>query len=159
MNDWLDTPDGDLWGNNSTNLSSLGVKTVFDPCPKGYRVCDRFTLLNVVRSYATDWARTSGTGYFFNTCNYPTGASDQWSRSGYYNSTTNTSSGKTGIAGAAASGTGTPAFWWTNLCQGDSDAKPSVYVAANQDNLAFNDNWQPKSYAGSVRCEVDTDNR
>lgn len=159
MSDWLDTPDASLWGNNSSTADNIGVKSVFDPCPKGYRVCDRFTLLNVVRNFATDWARTSGTGYFFNTCNYPTGASDQWSRSGYYNSTTNTSFSKTGIAGAAAGGSGTNGFWWTNLCQGNDDEKPSAYVAANQDKLAFNDNWQVKSFAASVRCQVDTDNR
>lgn len=158
--DWLDTPCADLWGNNSATTSNAGTKSVFDPCPKGYRICDRNTLLNIVRTFATDWARTSGTGYFFNTCNYPSGSSDCWSRSGCYNGTTNTSSGKTAIGGFSPNLSGSNnGFWWTNLCQGNTDEKPSAYVAVNQDNLAFNDNFQYKSWAASVRCEVDTDNR
>lgn len=160
LTDWLDTPCADLWGNNSATTSNAGTKSVFDPCPKGYRICDRNTLLNIVRTYATDWARTSGTGYFFNTCNYPSGSSDCWSRSGCYNGTTNTSSGKTAIGGFSPNLSGSNnGFWWTNLCQGNTDEKPSAYVAVNQDNLAFNDNFQYKSWAASVRCEVDTDNR
>lgn len=161
LNDWLSKPDADLWGNNdSSTLNATGTKTIFDPCPKGYRICDRNTLSNLVRSYATNWTKTSGTGYFFHTCNYPTGGSDCWSRNGCYNGTTNTSNGKTGIGGFAAAATGDKSgWWWTNMCQGDTDEKPSAYVATNNAAPVFNDNWQYKSWATSVRCQVDEDNR
>ncbi|MBR0299089.1 MAG: hypothetical protein IJQ93_02085 [Bacteroidales bacterium] len=161
LNDWLSEPDADLWGNNdSSTLNATGTKTIFDPCPKGYRICDRNTLSNLVRSFATDWTKISGTGYFFHTCNYPTGGSDCWSRNGCYNGTTNTSSSKTGIGGFAAAATGDKSgWWWTNMCQGDSDEKPSAYVAADNAAPTFNDNWQYKSWAASVRCQVDEYNR
>ena len=160
LNDWLSKPDADLWGNNSSTLNNTGTKTIFDPCPKGYRICDRNTLSNLVRSFATNWTKTSGTGYFFHTCNYPTGGSDCWSRNGCYNGTTNTSNGKTGIGGFAAAATGDKSgWWWTNMCQGDTDEKPSAYVAASNAAPVFNDNWQYKSWATSVRCQVDEYNR
>ena len=157
ITDWLNASRGDLWGNNSTDLSTLGTKTVFDPCPKGYRVCDRFTLLNIVRNYATDWDIVSGDGYAFHSVTYPEG-SDLWLRSGFWKATTGTSFEKTSVTGNAPGTGGTNGFWWTNLCQGDSDLYPSVYVAAGNKNLAFNDNWTAcnKAFAASVRCEVDT---
>ena len=157
LTDWLSTPRGDLWGNNTTDLSTIGVKTVFDPCPKGYRVCDRFTLLNVVRNYSSDWDIVSDSGYAFHTVNYASGASDLWLRAGFFNSTIGTSFGKASISGNNFGTSGTNGFWWTNLCQGDSDLYPSVYVAAGNKNLAFNDNWTGcnKAFAASVRCEAD----
>ena len=160
LKDWLSTPDASLWGNNSSTLNNTGTKSIYDPCPKGYRICDRNTLINIVRSYATNWAKVSGTGYFFHTCNYPAGGSDSWSRNGCYNGTTNTSSLKTAIGGFVAAASGDKSgWWWTNMCQGDSDEKPSAYVAANADAPTFNDNWQYKSWATSVRCQVDEENR
>lgn len=161
ITDWLSTPNADLWGNNSTSLASIGTKTVFDPCPKGYRVCDRYTLLNIVRNYASDWAIVSGDGYAFHNVNYKAGGSDRWLRSGFLKATTITSLGKTAIGGNAGGAGGTNGFWWTNLCEGPNDVCPSVYVAATNANLAFNDNWNAanRAYVASVRCELDVSNK
>lgn len=161
--DWLDSPDGSLWGNCSSDLSNLGVKSVFDPCPKGYRICDRMTLLNLVRNTVKDWEIQSGSGYAWHKGTY-VGGTDYWVRSGFFKSTTTTSLGKTAIAGVSGGVPGTlneQVFWWTNLCESDSDQYPSTYVGSKNANLAFNDNWSAvkKAFAGSVRCEVDADYR
>lgn len=163
LNDWLDTPNGSLWGNCNPTTSNLGVKTVFDPCPKGYRICDRQTLLNLVRNSVKDWELQSGSGYAWHKATY-LGGVDYWVRSGYFKSTTATSMGKTAIAGVSGGVPGNineQVFWWTNLCTSDSDQYPSVYVGSKNANLSFNDDWSSakKAVAASVRCEVDSDYR
>jgi len=162
LNDWLSTPDASLWGNNSTTANNTGVKSVFDPCPKGYRVCDRNTILNLVKSFNSGWTADSGEGYYFSKTTYSSGAEDYWLHSGYYTGTTQTQSGKTSINGFGA-GSGSTAgrgFWITNLCQGDEDAYPSFCAADSGATIGFNDGSnRGKAFAASVRCQVDEDNR
>jgi len=44
MPNWLNMPEGeeigDLWGNCTTDSTTVGRKTIYDPCPKGWRVAD-----------------------------------------------------------------------------------------------------------------------
>lgn len=40
---WLDESHDDLWGNPySTNIGDVGQKSIYDPCPPGYRVPHRY---------------------------------------------------------------------------------------------------------------------
>ena len=56
---WIDTPQDDLWGNPySDEIGDTGRKSIYDPCPPGYRVPHRyvgtpFTVdgLNAVKTY------------------------------------------------------------------------------------------------------------
>jgi hypothetical protein len=56
---WIDTPQDDLWGNPySDEIGDTGHKSIYDPCPPGYRVPHRyvgtpFTVdgLNAVKTY------------------------------------------------------------------------------------------------------------
>lgn len=66
---WMDAHNYDLWGNAdgnktdaATNARPYGVKTVYDPCPPGYKVptIDAFT------AFSTTWVVGSfSNGYFF----------------------------------------------------------------------------------------------
>ena len=44
MPNWLDMPEGqeigDLWGNCVKDSTAVGRKSIYDPCPKGWRVAD-----------------------------------------------------------------------------------------------------------------------
>lgn len=41
--DWIDTPQDDLWGNPySDEIGDTGHKSIYDPCPPGYRVPHRY---------------------------------------------------------------------------------------------------------------------
>lgn len=41
--DWIDTPQDDLWGNPySDEIGDTGRKSIYDPCPPGYRVPHRY---------------------------------------------------------------------------------------------------------------------
>ena len=51
--DWkTDEHSGDLWGGN--NETGVGHKTIYDPCPKGYRVPDP-AILDFVQKNSTRW--------------------------------------------------------------------------------------------------------
>ena len=42
-NNWLDETHDDLWGNPySTDVGDVGQKSIYDPCPPGYRVPHRY---------------------------------------------------------------------------------------------------------------------
>lgn len=83
--DWLSVPNPNLWGNasSSTALSDAGSKSIYDPCPPGWRVPDRkaFADANLRRA-------SSSTGYdllYFSTSSatafYPRGG--YWSISSF----------------------------------------------------------------------------
>lgn len=59
-NDWLSTSDGSLWGDNTS-------KTIYDPCPVGYRVPNRDKSNN---NYLFAAKLNTATGWSFNKDNY-----------------------------------------------------------------------------------------
>ena len=69
LNDWIKDGAGensDLWG--GTDAASEGVKSIYDPCPKGWRVADAKTYMNVcpkpVVGYSTaDYPQETVAGY------------------------------------------------------------------------------------------------
>lgn len=171
LNDWRKTPDGSLWGNLSASASNTGTKTVYDPCPKGYRVWDRFTTKDVAVGQAT-WnsiVTINSTDYYYHSTYTKTGAESYWNRSGFYTSTTTTidnAETPIGITARAANATANlntqgGGIWWTSLCTSNADTQPSILLATGATALAASDGWGTAyvSAAGSVRCEVDTFNR
>ena len=51
--DWKVVRDDNLWGNPSTSRTDqtkMGVKTIYDPCPAGYRVSAQDALTRVLKS-------------------------------------------------------------------------------------------------------------
>ena len=69
LNDWIKDSaeeNSDLWG--GTDIASEGVKSIYDPCPKGWRVADAKTYMNVcpmpVVAYSKDdYPQETMTGY------------------------------------------------------------------------------------------------
>ena len=67
-NDWLSVSVDQLWGYNPSTRK-VEKKTIYDPCPYGYRVADRelyalFSYAKETDSYYNDtWSEVDGKGY------------------------------------------------------------------------------------------------
>ena len=166
INDWLTETDNTLWGNTSTDdANTIGTKTIYDPCPKGYRVCDRYTF-SVLR-YNNTWTR-SGVGNnnvtapdTYGHCYYIANISETETAvfpfSGYFTEKTVVSTNNNVVM---AGGMGTNyGIWWSNF--GNNDY--CLYLSSqNADSPAVSElktAANPKARAVSVRCQVDEYNR
>ncbi len=51
---WLEETNANLWGcpNNSATSNNIGSKTIYDPCPRGYRVMNAFAMCGVTSKIA-----------------------------------------------------------------------------------------------------------
>ena len=162
ISDWLDTPDGALWGNLNSTTNNVGDKSIYDPCPKGYRVADRYTLSTL--RYGTTWETSSVAGYPHYTATVDDDTKIYFIKPGYYTQTTATSSGSFAVSsmGGAVTGLCIYGIWWSNLCQSDSGT-PSTMANNNETtaNPGVRDanSADVKTRAFSVRCQVDEDNR
>ena len=155
--DWLDNPDGNLWGGLSTSTTFNAAKTIYDPCPKGWRVPDRHGL-SYFRNNST-WAAVNTAGYMGYTSNgNPFITSGMW-----YDYLT--AEHRIASAGGNADGNSTYGGWWTNYCSAQAN-RPAVLVAASSSlgsNPSFvesgSNNNSRKARAYSVRCAPDDNNR
>ena len=126
--------------------NETGIKAVFDPCPKGYRVCDRAVyqyLVGVKKSFETN-------------ANYP-GFYDITSgslflRCLYFFARTKEAAGKLQMDGA----TGTT-ITWSNFSAGPNTNSASALVLKPSE-VAFSA-AQQKAVCAPVRCMVDELNR
>lgn len=165
ITDWLDTADGALWGNLSADQNNVGKKTIYDPCPKGWRVPDFYNLQS--RRYGESWSAVTTDGY------YGWGAA-----SGTFfpavgvilNKIGNLSASEARIASAGGNNTGKSAAggWWTNYVSQDAYYPASLGSLSTAASPAANPSWftsgtsgsQPsKAHALAVRCMPDNDER
>jgi len=177
LKDWNSSPDGDLWGNLSGSWSIGGDKTIYDPCPKGWKVPSGW-ILSKWKEYANkggvSWNSTAGQvgvatgGTFF-------------AASGVI---TNTIGGINTLAatvqGMSLAATGTNGSWWGNhnyqddgtpalmtLQNNNSTSNPAVIQSGQAKSVdgTFED-WYHSDYtygsrarAFAVRCIPDNENR
>ena len=128
---WQDgTHKYDLWGNTETSeTSTAGVKTIFDPCPQGWRVAPPAVLKEVYENATYDDVnayRYRGDAY----------------------SVTYFRNGETGARGSAKG------LYWANNAANDIHG---WHFEFNADNSSFSGTW--RSNACAVRCVKDADNR
>lgn len=170
MIDWLDHTDNNLWGNEKKagdDNNITGKKTIYDPCPKGYRVADRNSL-NSINYNCTSWSRSQDPGKSMYTAQIDVEGNYivDFLLPGYYTPKTALNSGVFAIAsmGGAISGVCTYGIWWSNLVSQqntDGNYYPSSLTNNSTTKVGFRDNYNgdKKGRGNSVRCEVDTDNR
>lgn len=144
-----------LWGGTTSDKteSRVGVKTVYDPCPKGWRVMD-----GAVAVYLD---KDSGNGV---TSTYDSTASviglnvTAGSTSSYW-AIMNRFDGKTNEAGNQFAQDGAGKYW-TNYLDGGGVTASYVYVLTVAKKANGTDkNTHPRSTVMPVRCQKDTDNR
>lgn len=176
IDDWIDVADKTLWGNGpdeETDYNTVGAKSIYDPCPKGYRVPDR-KILNALK-YNSTWTNVTEPGYhsFHGVNSGDATVTYDMILPGYYISKTATSSSKFALnsMGGAVSGLCCYGTWWSNHI-GKGQTYPGVFNTGNgfkgfsskttdcNPGMADNNSSSGKKANGySVRCQKDTDNR
>lgn len=159
----------DLWGGSDKN--SDGAKTIYDPCPKGWRVPDAKTFLNVfpqpVKGYSlSDYPQETTAGYqgvyvrnvLFVTNGVLKSSTD---KDGYVEQIAFTPKSNATAKDASR-------FWTNTYCGSENAGKCYVFKAdyqytkldatENPDRTIGVDN-SPAGTALPVRCQKDNDNR
>ncbi|MBQ7269327.1 MAG: hypothetical protein IJS62_05680 [Bacteroidales bacterium] len=173
ISDWLSTGNGGLWGNCSAEQLSMGKKTIYDPCPAGWRVPDFYNLQS--RRYAETWSVVTTAGYYgwkgSKSLVNGSQVGTYFPASGaILNKIGNLSGTEARIANAGGNTNGVSAGggWWTNYTKGD-EYKPAAFGAvATGSTPADTPGWYDsttaaanptKAHGFAVRCMPDKDER
>lgn len=131
---WQDgTHKYDLWGNPETSETSTGgIKSIFDPCPKGWKVASAALLKEVYDNAVYD-----------ETNKWFTYKGDVWPLTSFYNGQT------------AARGGDNKGLFWADNAPNDNHGLHFEFV--NDGTKTFTGTW--RANASAVRCMKDADNR
>lgn len=167
MPNWLSEPYGDLWGNdaNGTGKTDLvGTKSIYDPCPKGWRVADMAAFDYLIEHKDlftfyedTDPVYKAAPGSIFD------GKLHMLSPG--YSFGKKASNGRMQTEGGGDSHSNksgcTLANTWSNLAPGATGAQPYAFLHGTQPQFAnrYKRGTFNRTSAFPVRCQVDTDNR
>lgn len=155
---WTSDFYGDLWGGNvKGDIEASGVKSIYDPCPKGWRVADPSTLIAVSQMTATQVTTNGQQGFkmgdLYLLC------------AGYSNGKTSTSATEYRLATMGGSySSANYALLWSNFVGSHTSNQPTALnfgngVSGGSPNAKIKKAIMNRSVAAPVRCEVDTDNR
>ncbi|MBR3681869.1 MAG: hypothetical protein IKD05_02665 [Tidjanibacter sp.] len=148
---WSATLHNDLWGDvgsKGASASAVRYKSVFDPCPKGYKVMDYNAMLDYVAQTYTEDGTTGEVGLVFGTHKYI--------NSGYL--TGSLSAGRAQAYGWSYAPTQANTKFNMNWCNvaGNNQAFSAYY---QYNNTKLSSKQFNKKLALSIRCQKDTDNR
>lgn len=158
MPDWSTEHYADLWGGDVTAHSeNQGIKSIYDPCPKGYRVAC-YDALDAVATAAATSGKFDDTkfavGYTVNGYLFVSG--------GYVNGKTATN-GRFATMGGGNGGTASACKYgliWSNYLGSHSSVQPrGLYITSSSVGTAPSMRGFNKSVSAAVRCMVDEDNR
>lgn len=160
---WMSDVYGDLWGNdaNGTGKTDLvGTKSIYDPCPKGWRVADAATYDYMVTNGSVVVCDNADTNYkaapgmvYNNTFHLMNAGYTH----GKYTSAFRMKSEGGGDTCDNKNGC-TLANTWSNLTPGATGGQPYMLSQDNK-TVTFKVATANRSKAMPVRCQVDTDNR
>ena len=156
---WSNEVDAELWGNpwpvgKAEDQTQVGQKTIYDPCPKGWRVPDP-AVYNAL-SGSISWETTTPGAYYSSSS--LSSSNNFFSPSGRYNDNI-ASNGRIATEGMPADGTGTRGWRWTNSGANTTGVQARAYqtnLGTQSENKTVTLN---KATAIAVRCIVDADNR
>lgn len=158
---WQKEKVGDLWGNCNDDQENVGVKSIYDPCPKGWRVPD----LAVYKYIAENITTGEGVGYTYeNTAGYVGIRIDGnlFATNGYNSGKIGTN-GRFNTMGMAVSGNASGCKWailWSNYTAFAGANQPFVFKFQSSAQKGQPEIKQfYRTISAPVRCEVDKDNR
>ena len=170
MPNWLSEPYGDLWGNdaNGTGKTDLvGTKSIYDPCPKGWRVADMAAFEYLIEHKDlftfyedTESAYKGAPGCVYNGNLHMLSAGYIWGKFHATNGRLMTEGGGDIVSNKSQT---TIASTWSNLAPGATGAQPYAFMHGTKvkfdDGSRFKSGNFNRTSAFPVRCQVDTDNR
>ena len=154
---WCSDDVKDFWGSTTGDREKEGIKSIYDPCPKGWRVADTKALSAIV-----DACPAVGSGYsYIDTAGYPgiRIGDNSFICAGYINGKTSDNGRLANMGGANTGNTSgaSHGLLWSNVCgavQGQA-----FYFRPSSGKVAPKINSYNKSISAPVRCQVDRDNR
>ena len=157
MTNWTDELKGDLWGGVVGKSDEAGTKSIYDPCPKGWRVADHDALKaieTIVGTKPSTYEETTGAKGL--------NVGDLYlSYSGYvdYKNLPSSSYRPTNYGGATTWSSGMSTYW-TNYCASHNANSPFAYryYGSNSSNES-KFGQMIRSAAMAVRCQKDDDAR
>lgn len=156
---WCSEESYDLWGApSSSNKSGAGVKSIYDPCPKGWRTADWATYNALIADKANTVLSTADSypgapGFIYNNSMLLLNA-------GYSNGKTATNGRMNTMGGAeeATTAKSVYAVEWTAYVGGLTSTQPqALYIKSNATDFRFG--GMNRSNAHPIRCQKDVDNR
>ena len=165
---------GDLWGCELGKMDAAGTKSIYDPCPKGWRVPDYgaieawSTTLGTTTPAATNYVSTDGQlGLMIGSMYLPTAGYIQYDKAHKIPATVEGGSGsELRYTNNANSGTAWGAafsVYWSNYCASHNAQSPFCYRFYGANNLAADKEAKVtqhvRSASASVRCQKDDFNR
>ncbi len=147
---WSSEMPTDIWGSNAT--SKEGYKTVYDPCPKGWRVPSIASLKALASQDKTVDISTNGNRHFK--------AGDMVLQiAGYVQAKRNKDNGRPTNYSNGTAGNGTIGSMWGNV-MGTNQAQRFYWQCGSDGTVTnFKVASMNASNATPVRCIVDTENR
>lgn len=159
---WCSDDYMDLWG-AGTNNANAAVKSIYDPCPKGWRVAD-YSAYNTMVTNKAKAVKTSDTDEYKGAPGLVYDGKLVLLASGYLNARTASTNGRMDSMGAAENATNSASKFvvaWSNFVGSATASQPKALYsntsATNNDFLkigGFN-----RSNVHAVRCQKDADNR
>ncbi|MBR0300031.1 MAG: hypothetical protein IJQ93_06930 [Bacteroidales bacterium] len=168
---WSSEKDGTLWGGPIRTITTSGVKTNYDPCPKGWRVADPDAYVNASKAlYNGEITVTNDATTFKHGVYLSTAPGTLFPVFGYFQGKINTDDLRPATyAFSAGNGANANGFTWSNFCPSNASNQPRMWMYASSaaavgatDGLSgtnFRAATTNRTAALPVRCEVDTDNR
>ena len=144
-----------LWGGTTSDKteSRVGVKTVYDPCPKGWRVMDGAVAVYLDKDSGNGVTSTYDSTASVIGLNVTAGStSSYWAIMNRFDGKTNPSGNQFAQDGAGK--------YWTNYLENGGVTASYVYVLTVAKKANSTDmNTHPRSTVMPVRCQKDADNR
>ena len=180
MNNWTNEYIGDLWGCQVGQMEGVGTKSIYDPCPKGWRVPDYSTIkawetaLGTTTPALTNYAGTATgindegqMGLMVGSMYLPTAGFIQYDKAYKLPATVEGGSGTelryTNNANDGKKWGASFSVYWSNYCASHSASSPFIYRFYGANNLSADKEakvaQQVRSSSASVRCQKDASNR
>ncbi len=154
---WCSEDVTKFWGSVTGNGEKEGIKSIYDPCPKGWRVPDLTVFSAIAES-----CPSNGVGYsYLDTAGYPgiKIGDNNFICAGYLNGKTS-ANGRVANMGGANTGNvsgSSHGMLWCNVA--GATQGQSLYFRTSPSKTAPVVSTRNKSCSAPVRCMVDKDNR
>lgn len=161
MVDWANENDryGDLWGGGlkESTREEVGNKTIYDPCPKGWRVPDPLVFDYIAKQNATINSAYDGAVI----CKMANAGDNSFIMNGYYEDyIADTNPPRIATMGAPKEGKQTSqGLLWSNWVGWHQGIQPAVLSYGSDIEKNVTTSTRNRAVAASVRCQKDDKNR
>jgi hypothetical protein len=162
MVNWTDEYIGDLWGCDIGKKNNAGTKSIYDPCPKGWRVPDYSALVDIetfvgLHPTADKFETTTGcVGLYAGNMYIPYSGYWTYAKLGATNYRATNYGASVNFANGAS-------FTWGNYCGSHEQTSPFAYRWFGSNHIGDDYEARVEQYvratAAGVRCQKDEANR